>query len=149
EFNVKVVEAIINEVGSTGLWETIKHILKDLVDDQQEYVVICEDDHLFTENYFKTILFECIRINIKLKADVLSGGVSWFTDALMVQPNLFWVETFSGIQFIIVFKKFFKHILSASFEADDSTDYKMCALSQKIFFIYPFISIQYDYGYSD
>lgn len=149
EFNVTIVEAIKHEVGAIGLWETIKHILLDLAHEEDEYILICEDDHEFTEHYTNEILFENIAKARKNEADILCGGVSWVSNILETGHGMFWVEKFSGLQFTIIFKKFFKRILEVEFRTQDAADYKICELSTDKFFIFPFISIQRDYGYSD
>lgn len=149
EFNVTIVEAIKHKVGSIGLWETIRHILKNLVPEKEEYILICEDDHEFTGHYSKEMLFESIASAQAYEADILSGGVSWVTNIIQVGQNMFWVERFSGLQFTIMFRKFFEKCLEAEFNAFDEADYKISELSCYKFFIAPFISIQKDFGYSD
>src|SRR5699024_2400931 len=86
----------------------------------------------------------------KLKnADLLLGGMREFTNAIKATYNLYWVEKFSDSQFIIIFRKFFKKILNTDFFANDIADSKMCSLTEKRFFIYPFISLHSDFDYSD
>jgi GR25 family glycosyltransferase involved in LPS biosynthesis len=149
EFDIRIVEAIKHEVGAIGLWETIKHILNDLANKDEEYILICEDDHQFTSSYSKEILFHSIDEAIKEDADTLCGGIHWFNSAVEVSNNLFWVEFFTATQFIIVFRKFWEKILGADFGINDAADFKMSQLTNNKFVIYPFISTQKDYGYSD
>lgn len=148
EFNIHLIEAFQHKIGAIGLWNTITHILKN---DSQEnsFIIICEDDHQFTNAYSKELLFSCIAEAGEKQADILSGGVSGFTSTLQVSKRLFWVEKFSGSQFIIIFRKFFKEIIEADFGPGDAADYKICSLTDYKFFIYPFISVQKDFGYSD
>lgn len=149
EFNVQMVKAIENENGALGLWQTIIHIIKDLTSKNEEYILICEDDHQFTDEYNKEKLFEYIEEARTKNADLLSGGPSWFNTALPISENLFWVEQFSGFQFTIIFQKFFNIILTANFTDFDAADLKMAELSNNTFFNYPFLSVQKDFGYSD
>ncbi len=148
-FNVIIIEAIQNEIGALGLWQTIQHILRDLADDKDDYILICEDDHQFTADYSKEILSTCIAQAKENNADVLCGGISWFNTAIQASENLFWTNSFTGNQFIILFKKFWNTILKESFNEYDVSDIKISNLSKNIFFIHPFVSIQKDYGYSD
>jgi GR25 family glycosyltransferase involved in LPS biosynthesis len=149
EFHLTIVDAIRHPVGAVGLWETIKYIIRDLTSVDDEFVLICEDDHTFTKNYTKDLLEKAIAIAQEKQADVLMGGVSWFTDALQVESNLFWVEKFSGFQFTIVFQKFYDQILNVSFTKEDAADYKISVLTENKFFIFPYISTQKEFGYSD
>ncbi|MGN6299171.1 MAG: hypothetical protein ACTHM7_20425 [Ginsengibacter sp.] len=149
EFDLHIVEACQHPNGAIGLWKSITHILQDLVTDESEYIIICEDDHEFTNDYDKKYLLKCINYANENDADVLLGGVSWFTAMIALSENLFWVEKFTGTQFTIIFRKFFKSILAADFRNNDSADFKMCSLTENKFFMYPFISIQKDFGYSD
>lgn len=149
EFSIKIVEACEHEKGSVGLWNSIQFIMHELIDPNEKMIILCEDDHLFTDDYSPEILFDCISAAEELNADILHGGISSFKGAIQVSERLFWVDSFSGAQFIIVFNRFFKKLAEASFRESDKADYKIAALSQNKFFIHPFISIQKEFGYSD
>ena len=148
EFDVTIVEACTHERGATGLWETIKHILQQSVSANHQYILICEDDHQFTEHYSSSKLFNCIADAISKGADILCGGVSWFEDAIGL-GELFLVSKFSGLQFTIIFRKFFESVVSADFSNFDVADSKISAISRCKFVIHPFVSIQKEFGYSD
>ncbi|MGN6266353.1 MAG: hypothetical protein ACTHM5_11800 [Ginsengibacter sp.] len=149
EFNITVVEACEHHVGAIGLWQTINYILQKLANNKEEYIIICEDDHQFTNQYSKEILLSCLDEAQKKEADVLLGGVSSGLSICPVSKSLFWLEKFSGLQFTVLFRRFFKTILEADFGNNDAADYKISSLTTKKFFIYPFISIQKEFGYSD
>lgn len=149
EFDVKLVEAVEDKTGAVGLWKSILKCIACGITQGKDYILICEDDHQFTEHYNKKHLYDCISEAQLKDADMLSGGVSWSSDILKISENLFYPQKFSGTQFIIIFKKFFSTILSADFNETDSADYKMSSLSKRIFFAYPFLSVQKEFGYSD
>lgn len=149
EFRVQIVKAIEHEIGAIGLWNTIKHIFQNLSDEKDDFVLICEDDHVFNDSYSRKTLFEAIGEALDHDADILSGGVSWLNSALKVSKNIYWVEKFTGLQFTIVFRKFVDRIIEAEFETKDVADIKISSLTSKKFFMYPFISAQREFGYSD
>jgi GR25 family glycosyltransferase involved in LPS biosynthesis len=149
EFKISVVEAVEHKIGAIGLWATIRHILQDLAGSNEDYILICEDDHQFTDEYSNSLLFEYIEKAKRYKADILCGGVSCLGSSLQAQNNLFWTEQFTGAQFIILFKHFWPQIINAQFTDSDDADLKLSSLSDLVFFVYPFISVQKDYGYSD
>lgn len=149
EFWPTIFEGYKHEIGAIGLWNGIRDILKNLVNDQEEMIILCEDDHQFTARYSKERLFNCIMAAKEKEADILAGGLSGFTSAISVDRQLYWVEKFSGLQFTIIFRKFFQRILNANFGIGDAADHKICSLTNNKFFIYPFVSIQKDFGYSD
>lgn len=149
EFQLTIFPAIEHEVGAFGLWQTFYEIVRQAYEEGLEYVIICEDDHTFTPHYSATLFQRAMDDAVQFQADVLLGGVSWFTNCIPVRKNLNWVEKFSGLQFTVVFKKFYAKILNTSFQNHDVADYKISMLSDKIYFIYPFISIQKEFGYSD
>ncbi|THU40347.1 hypothetical protein FAM09_10795 [Niastella caeni] len=149
EFDVTIVEAQEHKKGAMGLWNTVQSILQKQLNSAHEYIIICEDDHQFTDAYSKELLFSAIA-NVRAKnADLLCGGVSWFTDALAISESIFWVDKFSGFQFTVIFRHFFTTILHADFREDDVTDLKIASLAENKFFLFPFISVQKDFGYSD
>ncbi|SDE20370.1 glycosyltransferase family 25 protein [Niabella drilacis] len=149
EFTVTVVDAIQNEVGLLGLWSTMKQILQDCVQTEDELILICQDDHQFTEHYSFEKLQQCIEDAKALDADILLGGVSWFQSAFFSTENLFWTEKFSGLQFAIFFKRFFKPFLDLELDDFDAGDYRISAFTDRKWVIWPYISTQQDYGYSD
>ena len=149
EFQFYLIEAHQHRIGAMGLWGTIRYILNDLVCPEVEYIILCQDDHLFTKEYSKELLLCCIDEATSLGADILSCGVSGFTSAINVSENLYWVEKFSGLQLTVLFRNFFQKILDSSFENINAADLKFCQLTEKKFFIYPFLSIQKEFGYSD
>lgn len=149
EFQFYLVKAYEHRIGAMGLWMTIRNILKELVRPEDEYIVLCQDDHLFTKEYSKEHLLWCIEEARFLQADILAGGVSGFTGAIKITKNLYWVEKFSGLQFTIIFRKFFQKILHADFENINAADLKLCELTENKFFVYPFLSTQKEFGYSD
>lgn len=149
EFKVAIVEAIEHKRGATGLWLTIMDILQNRVGSTEDFILICEDDHQFTESYTKDYLARSIHEAAERDADVLSGGVSWLDDCFQVSENLFSVRKFSGLQFTILFRRCFDSLLKATFGPRDAADALISELTQTKFVIYPFCSTQRDYGYSD
>ena len=147
EFEVTIVKAIENTNGTFGLWQTIVQIIKGHT--KEPFILICEDDHEFTEDYSYELLTSCIHSARERKADILLGGVSWFKDGLQINQNLFWLDQFTGLQFMIVFKKFYNIVLSSDFLKKNVADFKISGLTENKFMIYPFISTQKEFGYSD
>jgi len=84
-----------------------------------------------------------------LQGDVLAGGISSLNGGMQVGDDLFWMDKFSGTQFIILYQRFFAQILEASFTVNDTADYKIAALSDRKYVIFPFYSTQKSFGYSD
>lgn len=149
EFVVQVAEAIKHKVGGVGLWKTIRHIVRDLADSASDFILICEDDHQFTDEYSSQHLFAAIAEAKEKKADILCGGVSWVQTIFRISNSLYWVDKFTGTQFIIIFKQLYPKILNSKFKEHDTADLKLCSLAKNKFVIFPFISIQKDFGYSD
>ena len=165
EFNITLITAREHEVGAIGLWNSIQDIIKLNVSSDCNYILICEDDHLFTARYTKEMLFSAIDNAARIGADILSGGVAWLDGTLPVSENLFWVRAFTGTQFLIIFRPLFSKILSTDFnpeqtiisttvnsgdlEISNLVGFKLSSLTDRKYFIYPFISIQKDFGYSD
>jgi GR25 family glycosyltransferase involved in LPS biosynthesis len=149
EFALTIVEAFEHSFGALGLWMTIRYILQDRVADDAEYIIIGEDDIEFTEHYSIDCLLNAI-VEAKLReADVLLGGVSWFNDALQVADCLFWTDNFSGLQFTVLFRKFFQSLVEAKLKNYLAADFKIASLTNSALFMHPPMAIQKDFGYSD
>lgn len=149
EFALNVVPAIEHERGAWGLWQTFRQIVEDEAASESEFFVFCEDDHVFTAEYSFPIFKECIEEAEKYGADILSGGMSWYLTPVQVCANMFRVEAFNGMQFTVIFKRFYSAILAFGAEDGCVLDQRLSQISQNLYVMYPYISVQRDFGYSD
>lgn len=149
EFQVTFVDACRHNIGSVGLWNSIVKIVNMAVEQKHDVIIICEDDHFFTEAYSKSYLIRNIFEAHKQRADILSGGIGGFGYAVPIAKNRYWVNWFWCTQFIVVYKKFFSKILEYKFQDNDTADGVISELSENLMTIYPFISKQKEFGYSD
>ncbi|TWF40652.1 hypothetical protein FHW36_104335 [Chitinophaga polysaccharea] len=148
EFRLTIVDAIEDTIGARGLWQTLQYIIRTYTA-EEEYIIICEDDHQFTQHYSIQLLTAAVHDAVSNHADVLCGGASWFNSAIPLSQHAYWTEKYTGLQFTIIFKKFYENILHTPFNDNDAADLKISSLADKKLFIYPFISIQKEFGYSD
>ena len=149
EFDIELTVPVFHPKPNVSLWLTIQQIVQVQLNKEGDFFILCEDDHQFTKNYNTTFLQKCIAEAQLSDADILLGGVSWQKNSVQVSENLFWMENFSGLQFTVIFKKFYNSILTAEFGDRDTADHKISALTHKKFVIYPAISTQKEFGYSD
>jgi len=149
EFELHIVHAFENGIGTIGLWQTIVSIMDRSISAGLEYIIICEDDHGFTGHYNSNDLLKLVENGRQYDLDIMLGGVSWLDYAVQVSDRLFWVNKFSGLQFTVVYKKFFQSILNADFSPGAAADYKISDVTDNKMIIYPFISTQIEFGYSD
>lgn len=149
EFQIKICNGIENAKGQIGLWESIKKVIRIAKKANDDIIIICEDDHIFTDHYNKDFLIKNIVKAHALNADVLLGGICHFNSAVKASENLFWVDEFYCTQFMIVFENFFDAILNEKYDEYMSVDGKISAISANKLVLFPFVSIQQDFGYSD
>lgn len=149
EFDLTIVEACEHDNGRIGLWNSIVKIIKKAVENNDDVIIICEDDHAFTEYYSKKYFVNNLIEAHGQGADLLSGGIGGFGFAVSTSKNRYWIDWLYCTQFIVVFQNLFDEILSYDFKEDDTADGVLSHLSMNKMTIYPFISIQKDFGYSD
>lgn len=149
EFKITYINAIKHEIGAIGLWESIKKSIQIAQNHNEDIILICEDDHMFTKDYSMQKLFSCIIAAHKHGVEVISGGTSNYNNAIIVNDNLCLVDKFLSTQFIILFKPIFSKILDYEFTSNDVADIVIPKISSRSMIIHPFISIQKDFGYSD
>jgi len=149
EFEINVISACKNECGALGLWLSLRKIIKMAIKKNEDIIIICEDDHHFTPNYSKEFLFRQIMYGYSLGADYLNGGCADFKNAYVMTEHLFGMATIRCTQFIIIYKDFFSTILEADFDKNVLADIKLSELTGRKMVIYPFVSVQKDFGYSD
>jgi len=149
EFDVRIVNAIEDVNGGRGLWMTISSIVRNLINTEDDFFLLVEDDHQFTNRYDVRFFGDAVERAESLGAEILLGGVSWFGSAVRESQSLFAVNLFNATQFVIVFKSFYKKILNNLDNYSDSADVSLSKIAKKKFVIYPFISVQKEFGYSD
>ncbi|NLR78249.1 hypothetical protein [Chitinophaga eiseniae] len=149
EFAMELIEASEHSIGAVGLWLSIKRVVACAKDEGLSYVLICEDDHEFTGNYSPEYLNCCIEECANRDGDILLGAVSWFDNAIPVSDSLFWIDKFTGAQFLIIYERFYEVILHAPFEVGDDADLKIAALTREKYLISAPVSKQAEFGYSD
>ncbi len=149
EFDVTVIEACRHEVGAVGLWNSILKVIDIATERNEDVIIICEDDHEFTKHYTKDYLFENFKEAFEKGVEIFLGGIGGCTYAVPVSKNRFWIERFICTQFTILHKDFLPIIKNDLFKIDDATDEKFSSLTINKMVIFPFISTQKEFGYSD
>jgi len=150
EFDINVIAAHQHEIGDIGLWKSIQDVIQRATNNNDDVIIICEDDHQFTRYYNKDFLLDNIIEANEQGCELLCGGISGgFTCIFPLSPHRFWVNSYWGNQFLIVFKKFFPIILNHDFDARMKVDHVLSALTIHKMVLFPFISVQKYFGYSD
>lgn len=149
EFNIRFIDAVKHPNGAVGLWQSIVQAVKISVERNDDVMIICEDDHLFTPHYTKEHLFAAIDNARKKRAELLLGGIGNFGFAVPAAADCYWVDWFWSTQFTIIFKPLFETIIGYDFKNSDTADVLLSRIVTEKYVMYPFISIQKDFGYSD
>ena len=149
EFDVTIIEACKHTIGAVGLWESILKIIKIAISNDDDVIIICEDDHEFTKGYSKEYLLDNIIEAANQGAEVFSGGIANFFQAVPVSENRLWIDSFWCTQFIIVYKSLFKKILEEPFDETVTADGKLSEIISHKMTLFPFVSRQKNFGYSD
>lgn len=149
EFEINVIEAVKHKIGAVGLWKSILKAIKKAIENEDDVIIICEDDHKFTEHYSKEYLFASIIHAHEAGTNVLLGGIGGFENVIPISQNRWWVDSFWCTQFLVVYQKFFSTILDEAFGDTDTADGKLSEMTSNKMVMFPFISLQKDFGYSD
>ena len=149
EFALTWINAVKHPIGAVGLWKSMVKAVEASIKNNDDIMIICEDDHTFTSQYSKEYLLTNIIGASVQGTELLSGGIGGFGAAVPVAHNRYWVDWFWCTQFIVVFKPLFQKILDYNFKDTDTADGVLSKLAKDKMTMYPFVSIQTDFGYSD
>lgn len=149
EFDIEFVNAERHNIGAVGLWASICKIVSIAQEREEDVIIVCEDDHTFTKNYSAETLLRHIHEAAQQGAELLTFGVGNFDTAIPVSRNRYWVKSFLATQFIVLYKPIFAKILKYDFKNNDAADRVLPLLSNCNMLVYPFMSYQHDFGYSD
>lgn len=112
EFEIIFVEAVEHPTDAIGLWQSIVKIITMAIAREDDIIIICQDDHTFTDNYDKNLLFHHI-----IKAEQCFYWMGWYMDN----------------QFIVVYQPLFQHILDYQFKETDIPDLVLSAITSNIY----------------
>lgn len=149
EFDVTYIDAVQHENGAVGLWKSICKAVRLAQQRGEDVIIICEDDHEFTNIYDKEMFLASIVGAYRQGAELLNGGIGGFGTAVPVSPTRCWVDWFWCTQFVVIFASLFPKIVTYDFRDTDTADGVLSKLSSQSLAMYPPISRQKDYGYSD
>lgn len=149
EFKVTHITAIKHDIGAIGLWESICKAVAMAQKQNEDIIVLCEDDHEFTQYYSVDYLLSNIAEAYAQGAELLNGGIGGFGNAVPVDTNRSCVDWFWCTQFVVLFAPIFSKILNYDFKEGDTADGVLSHIADSPQVMYPPISTQKDFGYSD
>lgn len=150
EFDIHIIEACEHQNGNVGLWESIVKIIKIAQTNEDDVILLIEDDHVFTDTYSKEYFISNIIDAHANGADLLLGGIGGgFNYVVPITENRFWINHFWCTQFVVIYQKFYEQILNVKFGDEDGADNVLSELTLNKMVMYPFISVQKGFGYSD
>lgn len=149
EFELNIVPAIKKERGADGLWQTISSIVEKANDSDDEVIIICEDDHVFTPVYERDLFINEVIAAGQGGCQILLGGIGNYNNAVPLSPNRLWIDWSWSTQFVVLYRTAFQGILNSTFGKKDVADEFLSLLLPNKMVLYPFISRQKDFGYSD
>lgn len=149
EFDFTVLDAIEDESPRLGLWKSLCMTVRMAKERRLDYFIFCEDDHIFTEHYDEHYLRDNIEGALAQKADLLCGGIGGTDLAVPVSKNRFCMGCFCCTQFVVIYKRLYDTILNYLFVEGDTADGVLSVIAHSKMTVYPFLSRQRSFGYSD
>lgn len=149
EFDLIIVSACKHSRGAVGLWQSIRNIIILALENDDDVIVICEDDHKFTEHYSRDVFSETLLQAHYQGVEILLGGIGGFGVVQPLTRKSFWVSSFYSTQFMVLYRPIFSKILEVEFGEFDTADGILSDVTSNKVAFFPFISVQKDFGYSD
>lgn len=149
EFDLHIIEASKGDCGAVALWDSMCRVINLAIQHDEDVILLCEDDHTFTPSYNKHFLFRNILEAGLQGVELLSGGIGGFNHAVPVSENRYWVDSLWCTQFIVLYRPIFSKMLNLPFLDTDTADGVLSLITSNKMVVYPFVSVQLDFGYSD
>lgn len=149
EFATTFVKAVEHWDGAVGLWLSLVNVVKMAKEKNLDKFLFCEDDHVFTNNYSTEYLYSCIADAERQNVELLAGGISGYGVSVPVGANIYWIDWYWGNQFIFIYRNMYDKILSFNFQHGNTADGVLSHLAYRKMTMYPFVSVQAEFGYSD
>jgi len=149
EFDLTILDAVEDKSPRRGLWRSLCMTVRMAKERGLDYFIFCEDDHIFTEHYSEQYLRENIAGAEAQEADMLCGGIGGTELAIPVSRNRFCMGCFCCTQFVVIYRRLYDSILNYNFVDGDTADGVLSAIAHSKMTVYPFLSRQRSFGYSD
>ena len=149
EFEVRFVDAVKDADGAAGIWKSLVKVITAAQKAGHDKILFCEDDHIFTEHYTSDYLFRNIAEAETKGVDLLVGGACGYGTGVPIGDDLFWTDWYWGNQFLIIRKNIYSRILDFNFRDGNTADGVLSGLIRRKAILYPFVSVQREFGYSD
>lgn len=121
-------------------WSVLRRLTLNAKNDNKDLFILCSKDHHFSGNYTADYLREGIDAAERKEADMLLGAVNWFESAIQIDSHLFWLDKFSGLQFIIFFSRCYDALLSMTEEQGVAPEQLLSSMTATKLLLYPFVS---------
>lgn len=145
EFDMHITYSHPHSNSHRSLWNNICEIIAVAEEKNEDVIIICKDNHQFSDDYKKIKLIAAIYEAHRFNATLLFGGiVGGFNHILPLISGISWLDACWESSFIIIFRSFFKPILSENFCESDVVESKLSEMTSNKFIIYPMISIKKD-----
>jgi hypothetical protein len=149
EFDINIIEACRHEKAAVNLWLSILKIIENAIANEDDVIIICDDEHKFTEHYSKDFLIKNIIEAHQQGAEILLGSVGSFGLAVPITESRAWLNHFYRGQFIILYHSVFQKILNEPFDDNMKIDFTFSDCTSNKVMLFPFISEQCNFTRND
>src|SRR5690606_13343074 len=92
--------------------DALKRAVTVAVNSDEDFVCICTDNCLLEDGLDYEQLITYIRSAASFGAKILMGNIGSYDEGLYCGSNLFWINAFENTSFFVIFKTFYKTIIS-------------------------------------
>lgn len=141
-FDLKFVSPAQLDSSIESYWRCIKEIVQSAIVSDEDVIVICEDNHSFTEVFSEQSFLRDIINAHRLGAGILCGGIDDIEVAVPIANGMFWISAFKSCSFLLLFKSVFEKILSHSIDCFLTKGDLFRELTSNKIVLFPPISVQ-------
>ena len=150
EFDLHIIPAVKCERGADGWWKTFYPLIEEISQGDDDVVIVCEDDHAFTPYYDRFTFLQDVITAAKLGCQLMMGGIGNYSAIVPLTERIFWMDWCWCAQFMVLYRPSFEIILNSNYVwGKDISDLFLSEIIPNKMGLYPFISIQKEFGYSD
>ena len=108
EFELHLVPITVSSA-----WTALQDCIRKSDNDDDDLIIVCNERHLFTEDYDWDVFLQNIIKAQQMGCDILLSGATGFRYAVRVANNIFWIDKFKQDEFFVIYKKAFQKILKS------------------------------------
>lgn len=139
-FSLRFRDIPDSEREGEGHWHCIVACVREALEEEEDMIIITYDDSFLTASFRLPDFIDQVCQAGLMGCNILLGGVEGLHHVVPINSSLYWIDTFTGSCFLVLFRNVYAKILKESYEKGVSVSELLSFVTSHKMVLYPLIS---------